>query len=99
MTTVSIFETWATIGTVAVTAVAGDILTAGAMRRIGDLDEIRAHSGLPQRSRWKCRARPTAEVQIVRIKRSRSSTLTKRVIVLPCASASRRRRLSVSSSR
>jgi drug/metabolite transporter (DMT)-like permease len=46
MTTVSIFETWATISTVAITAVAGDILTAGAMRRIGDLDEIRAHSGL-----------------------------------------------------
>ena len=46
MTTVSIFETWATIITVAITAVAGDILTAGAMRRIGDLDEIRAHSGL-----------------------------------------------------
>ena len=46
MTTVSIFETWATISTVAITAVAGDILTAGAMRRIGDLDEIRAKSGL-----------------------------------------------------
>ena len=40
------FETWATILTVAATAVAGDVLTAGAMRRIGDLDEIRAHSGL-----------------------------------------------------
>lgn len=40
------FETWATIGTVAITAVAGDILTAGAMRRIGDLDAIRAKSGL-----------------------------------------------------
>jgi len=37
MTTVSISETWATIGTVAITAVAGDILTAGAMRKIGDL--------------------------------------------------------------
>lgn len=40
------FETWATILTVAATAVAGDVLTAGAMRRIGDLDNIRAHSGL-----------------------------------------------------
>ena len=38
--------TWATIVAVATTAVAGDCLTAGAMRRIGDLDEIRAHSGL-----------------------------------------------------
>ena len=38
--------TWTTIVAVAVTAVAGDCLTAGAMRRIGDLDDIRAHSGL-----------------------------------------------------
>ena len=43
---VSVFETWATILTVAATAVAGDVLTAGAMRRIGDLDVIRAKSGL-----------------------------------------------------
>ncbi len=42
----SVFETWATILTVAVTAIAGDILTAGAMRRIGDLDDIRARAGL-----------------------------------------------------
>ncbi len=41
-----VFETWATIVTVAATAVAGDVLTAGAMRRIGDLDVIRAQSGL-----------------------------------------------------
>jgi drug/metabolite transporter (DMT)-like permease len=46
MTHAGTFETWATIITVAGTAVAGDILTAGAMRRIGDLDDIRAHSGL-----------------------------------------------------
>jgi drug/metabolite transporter (DMT)-like permease len=39
-------ETWVTIVAVAVTAVAGDVLTAGAMRRIGDLDEIRADSGI-----------------------------------------------------
>ena len=39
-------ETWATIVTVAATAVAGDVLTAAAMRNIGDLDDIRAHSGL-----------------------------------------------------
>ncbi len=38
--------TWATIVAVAATAVAGDVLTAGAMRRIGDLDLIRADSGL-----------------------------------------------------
>ena len=41
------FETWATILTVAATAIAGDVLTAGAMRRIGDLDIIRGKSGLP----------------------------------------------------
>ena len=46
MTVASPIETWATILTVAATAVAGDVLTAGAMRRIGDLDAIRAHSGL-----------------------------------------------------
>ena len=42
----SVLETWVTIVLVAVTAVAGDVLTAGAMRRIGDLDDIRAKSGL-----------------------------------------------------
>lgn len=46
MNAASTFETWATIVTVAATAIAGDILTAGAMRRIGDLDHIRAQSGL-----------------------------------------------------
>ena len=44
--TTSVLETWATIITVALTAIAGDVLTAGAMRRIGDLDVIRAKSGL-----------------------------------------------------
>jgi drug/metabolite transporter (DMT)-like permease len=47
MTSTSTFETWATIITVALTAIAGDVLTAGAMRKIGDLDLIRAKSGLP----------------------------------------------------
>jgi drug/metabolite transporter (DMT)-like permease len=42
----SVLETWATILTVAATAVAGDVLTAGAMRKIGDLDVIRAQSGM-----------------------------------------------------
>ena len=46
MNPTSTFETWATILTVALTAIAGDVLTAGAMRRIGDLDLIRAKSGL-----------------------------------------------------
>jgi drug/metabolite transporter (DMT)-like permease len=46
MTYVGPVETWATIVAVAATAVAGDVLTAGAMRRIGDLDGIRAHSGM-----------------------------------------------------
>ena len=46
MTVASAVETWASIGAVALTAVAGDILTAGAMRRIGDLDLIREKSGL-----------------------------------------------------
>ena len=45
-TLASPFLTWSTIVAVAATAVAGDCLTAGAMRRIGDLDDIRAHSGL-----------------------------------------------------
>jgi drug/metabolite transporter (DMT)-like permease len=45
-TPTSTFETWATILTVALTAIAGDVLTAGAMRGIGDLDLIRAKSGL-----------------------------------------------------
>jgi drug/metabolite transporter (DMT)-like permease len=42
----SVLETWVTIVSVAATAVAGDVLTAGAMRRIGDLDVIRAKSGM-----------------------------------------------------
>jgi multidrug transporter EmrE-like cation transporter len=37
--------TWSMILAVVLTATAGDVLTAGAMRRIGDLDEIRARSG------------------------------------------------------
>lgn len=43
----STFLTWTTILTVAATAIAGDVLTAAAMRRIGDLDLIRAKSGIP----------------------------------------------------
>jgi len=47
MTYVGTVETWTTILAVAGTAVAGDVLTAGAMRSIGDLDDIRAAAGLP----------------------------------------------------
>lgn len=42
----SMLLTWSTIVAVAVTAVAGDVLTAGAMRQIGDLDVIRQRWGL-----------------------------------------------------
>jgi multidrug transporter EmrE-like cation transporter len=44
---VQILATIAMIASVVVTATAGDILTASAMRQIGDLDTIRARSGLP----------------------------------------------------
>ena len=37
---------WPLIGGIVLTSTAGDVLTARAMRTIGDLDEIRAHSGL-----------------------------------------------------
>jgi drug/metabolite transporter (DMT)-like permease len=46
MTTIGPVETWAAILTVTACAIAGDVLTAGSMRRIGDLDDIRARSGL-----------------------------------------------------
>ena len=46
MTYASPVEAWTAIVAVAATAIAGDVLTAGAMRRIGDLDRIRAASGL-----------------------------------------------------
>jgi drug/metabolite transporter (DMT)-like permease len=42
---VSQFATWSMILAIVLAATAGDVLTAGAMRRIGDLDEIRARSG------------------------------------------------------
>jgi drug/metabolite transporter (DMT)-like permease len=40
------FATAAMIASIVVTATAGDVLTASAMRRIGDLDEVRARSGM-----------------------------------------------------
>jgi multidrug transporter EmrE-like cation transporter len=42
----SLLATIAMIAAVVITATAGDILTASAMRQIGDLDVIRARSGL-----------------------------------------------------
>jgi drug/metabolite transporter (DMT)-like permease len=38
---------WLSIIFVALCAVTGDVLTARAMRLVGDLDAIRAHSGMP----------------------------------------------------
>ena len=40
---------WAAVGmivTVSITSTIGEVLTAAAMKSIGDLDEVRAHSGL-----------------------------------------------------
>ena len=42
----SLLVTWTTILGVALTAIAGDVLTAAAMRQLGDLDIIRRRSGL-----------------------------------------------------
>lgn len=40
-------RTWSAILMVAALAIAGECLIAGGMRRLGDLDDIRSHSGLP----------------------------------------------------
>ena len=40
-------RSWICIGAVAALAIAGECLIAAAMRRVGDLDDIRAESGLP----------------------------------------------------
>ncbi|HEY6448290.1 MAG TPA: hypothetical protein VIY53_17655 [Acidobacteriaceae bacterium] len=42
----SLLDTVAMIAAIVITATAGDILTASAMRQIGDLDVIRAQRGL-----------------------------------------------------
>jgi drug/metabolite transporter (DMT)-like permease len=47
MTGESTVHIWTSIVTVALCAVSGDVLTARAMRLVGDLDAIRAHSGMP----------------------------------------------------
>jgi drug/metabolite transporter (DMT)-like permease len=46
MNAISTFSTTLMIASIVVTATAGDVLTASAMRKIGDLDLIRARSGL-----------------------------------------------------
>ena len=43
----TVLATSSMIAAIVVTATAGDILTASAMRQIGDLDRIRAKSGIP----------------------------------------------------
>ena len=42
-----IVRAWTAIVFVAALAVAGEVLIAAGMRQLGDLDDIRAHSGLP----------------------------------------------------
>jgi len=42
----AILATVAMVGSIVITATAGDILTASAMRQVGDLDVIRARSGI-----------------------------------------------------
>ena len=42
----SILRTWTAIGGVSALAILGEVLIAGAMRRLGDLDLIRERSGL-----------------------------------------------------
>ena len=46
MHTTSAYIAWTCIAFVAVLAIAGEVLIASAMRTIGDLDQVRAHSGL-----------------------------------------------------
>lgn len=45
--TVALLPTVGMVGAIVITATAGDILTASAMRQIGDLDVIRSRRGLP----------------------------------------------------
>ena len=41
------FAAWLAIALVAALAVAGEVLMAAGLQRLGDLDDIRKHSGLP----------------------------------------------------
>jgi drug/metabolite transporter (DMT)-like permease len=45
--TTSGLRAWTCIGSVALLAITGEVLVAGSMRKLGDLDIIRAHSGMP----------------------------------------------------
>jgi len=45
-TTTSLLHTWSAILSVAALAIAGEVLIAGAMRRLGDLDLLRTGPGL-----------------------------------------------------
>ena len=45
--TASPMLTWIAIGMVAALAIAGEVLIAGAMQKLGDLDLIREQSGMP----------------------------------------------------
>lgn len=47
MKSTTVLRTWSAIGGVAGLAVLGEVLIAAAMRRLGDLDNIREKSGLP----------------------------------------------------
>lgn len=47
MKSTTVLRTWSAIGGVAGLAVLGEVLIAAAMRQLGDLDNIRAKSGLP----------------------------------------------------
>jgi len=47
MTSASMLSTWSAIGGVAALAITGEVLIAAAMHKLGDLDIIRAKSGLP----------------------------------------------------
>ncbi len=47
----SFWKAAAMMATIVITSSAGEVLTAAAMKSIGDLDEIRAKSGLAARSR------------------------------------------------
>ena len=46
MMTVGVWSATAMIAAVVLSSTAGEVLTAAAMKRVGDLDEIRAHSGM-----------------------------------------------------
>jgi len=46
MHTDHLLRTWSCIAGVAVLAIAGEVLIAAAMRKLGDLDLLRTHSGL-----------------------------------------------------